>query len=80
MPPTGPDTSSVLVVAPQTPHPTSIAYSLLMGGGFFGQTRIIIDSFLGGSQKYDNMTVGQFHVKGPRKRVNVEKWIFFNEM
>ena len=23
---------------------------------------------------------GQFHVKGPRKKVNVEKWIFFNEM
>ena len=23
---------------------------------------------------------GQFHVKGPRKKVNVEKWFFFNEM
>ena len=23
---------------------------------------------------------GQFHVKGPRKKVNVKKWIFFYEM
>ena len=23
---------------------------------------------------------GRFHVKGPRKKVNVKKWIFFNEM
>ena len=23
---------------------------------------------------------GRFHVKGPRKQVNVEKWIFFDEM
>ena len=23
---------------------------------------------------------GRFHVKGPRKKVNVEKWIFFYEM
>ena len=24
--------------------------------------------------------VGRFHVKGPRKKVNIEKWIFLNEM
>ena len=23
---------------------------------------------------------GRFHVKGPRKKVNVDKWIFFDEM
>ena len=23
---------------------------------------------------------GRFHVNGPRKKVNVEKWTFFNEM
>ena len=23
---------------------------------------------------------GRFHVKGPRKKVNVKKWIFFDEM
>ena len=26
------------------------------------------------------IVIGRFHVKGPRKKVNVEKWIFFNEM
>ena len=26
------------------------------------------------------MTYGRFHVKGPRKKVNVKKWIFFYEM
>ena len=25
-------------------------------------------------------TFGRFHVKGPRKKVYVKKWIFFNEM
>ena len=27
-----------------------------------------------------NPGLGRFHVKGPRKKVNVKKWIFFNEM
>ena len=27
-----------------------------------------------------NVAVGRFHVKGPRKKVNVKKWIFFIEM
>ena len=26
------------------------------------------------------LTIGQLHVKGPRKKVNAEKWIFLDEM
>ena len=26
-----------------------------------------------------HLCIGRFHVKGPRKKVNVKKWIFFNE-
>ena len=28
----------------------------------------------------DDTAVGRFHVKGPRKKVNVKKWIYFDEM
>ena len=31
-------------------------------------------------KRYLKSAKGQFHVKGPRKKVHVEKWIFFNEM
>ena len=29
---------------------------------------------------FNKCIYGRFHVKGPRKKVNVEKWIFFEEM
>ena len=29
---------------------------------------------------YQSAPLGRFHVKGPRKKVNVEKWIFFDEI
>ena len=30
--------------------------------------------------KKKTVRCGRFHVEGPRKKVNVEKWIFFDEM
>ena len=32
------------------------------------------------NQSFSKRINGRFHVKGPRKKVNVKKWIFFNEL
>ena len=50
------------------------------GGGEYCGPGFVVVVFSGNYYRYDITIGGRFHVKGPRKKVNVEKWIFVDEI
>ena len=61
-------------------HPTLSKYLFYSSTHDYLCISFVSCVILYGKLKLKNLVVGRFHVKGPRKKVNVKKWIFFNEM